>query len=130
MNSQIGRVKRVFKWGVAEEMIPVSVHEALLTVVGLSAGRSDARESEPLKPVPPAYIEAAKAKLSPVVRAMIDLQLVTGMRPGEVCQMRGCDIDTPGGCGCTAPRSTRRRIMGATARCISARVHRRSSGRS
>jgi integrase len=28
------------------------------------------------------------------VWAMIELQRLTGMRPGEVCQMRTCDIDT------------------------------------
>ncbi len=27
---------------------------------------------------------------------MIELQLLTGMRPAEVCAMRGCDIDTSG----------------------------------
>jgi hypothetical protein len=26
---------------------------------------------------------------------MVELQSLTGMRPGEVCIMRGCDITTP-----------------------------------
>lgn len=30
------------------------------------------------------------------VKGLIQLQLLTGMRPGEACSMRGCDIDTTG----------------------------------
>jgi integrase len=33
--------------------------------------------------------------LSPQVQAMVELQAPTGMRPGEACIMRGCDISTP-----------------------------------
>jgi integrase len=34
--------------------------------------------------------------MSEVVAAMVDMQLLTGMRPGEVCIMRGCDLDVSG----------------------------------
>ena len=50
-NKRIGRLKRVFKWAVSEELISPSVHEALGTVTGLKFGRTSARESEPVKPV-------------------------------------------------------------------------------
>src|SRR5262249_46965486 len=49
-----------------------------------------------VKPVALPQVEATKAFLPPQVCAMIDMQLVTGMRPGEVCQMRACDIDMSG----------------------------------
>lgn len=96
VNRQIGRVRQVFAWAVAEEMVPVGVVAALREVEPLTARRSGVRESKPVKPVPEAHVEAAKEKLAPVIRAMIDLQSVTGMRPGEVCQMRTGDIDTTG----------------------------------
>lgn len=47
-----------------------------------------------MKPVLDAHIEAVRPYLSKQVLAMIDLQLITGMRPGEVVTMRSGDIDT------------------------------------
>jgi integrase len=49
-----------------------------------------------VRPVPDHVLDATLPHLSPTVRAMVELQLGTGMRPGEVCQMRTCDIDTTG----------------------------------
>lgn len=52
INRDIGRIRRLFAWGVSEELFPVTVLNALQTVKGLQAGRSQARESKPVKPVP------------------------------------------------------------------------------
>ncbi|MBI3467949.1 MAG: tyrosine-type recombinase/integrase [Planctomycetes bacterium] len=96
INSNIGRIKRVFKWGVENELVPPSVYHGLQAVGGLKRGRSDARESEPVKPVPEAFVESVLPHVSPQVAAMIRLQSLTGMRPGEVTILRGCDLDTTG----------------------------------
>jgi integrase len=93
-NKRIGRLKRVFKWAVSEELISPSVHEALRTVTGLKFGRTSARESEPVKPVEADTVELTLPYVTPQIAAMIRLQLLTGMRPGEVIRMRPCDIDT------------------------------------
>ena len=60
INRRISRILRVFKWGVSEELVPPSVHQALQTVPGLRRGRSDVRESEPVKPVPDAFVDVIK----------------------------------------------------------------------
>ena len=78
----------MFKWGVANELIPASVHHALLAVGGLRLGRCQARESEPVRPVPVEHVNAVLPHVSPQVAAMVRLQLLTGMRPGEVVVMR------------------------------------------
>lgn len=96
INRQFGRVKHVFKWGTANELVPAGVYHALQAVGGLKAGRSAARESEPVRPVPEAHVDAVLPRVSPQIAAMIRLQMFTGMRPGEVCAMRTCDIDTSG----------------------------------
>ena len=96
VNKRIGRIKRMFRWGVENEIVPPLVLHGLQAVRGLSRGRSEARETEPIKPVPEAFVDAVKAKLSPQIWAMIELQRYTGMRPGEVCRMRTADIDTSG----------------------------------
>jgi integrase len=93
VNMQIGRIKRMFKWAVSNEIIPSDRYHALQAVDGLRAGRTEARESEPVKPVPEEMVEAILPHVAKVVAAMIRVQLLTGMRPGEVTIMRTCDID-------------------------------------
>jgi integrase len=96
INRRIGRVKRVFKWGTENELVPPSVFHGLQAVSGLKAGRSGVRESEPVKPVPEELVEAALPLVARQVAAMARLQLLTGMRPGEVVLLRGVDLDTTG----------------------------------
>jgi integrase len=96
VNHRVRRIVRIFKWGVAEEIVPESVWRSLTTVRGLQRGRSPARETLPIAPVAVEVVDATLPHLLPPVRAMAELQLVTGMRPGEVCAMRGCDLDMTG----------------------------------
>jgi len=92
INRRVNRIKRFFKWAVSEDLIPSSVFESLRTVDGLRYGRSSARESAPVRPVDDAIVTATLPFLSPQVAAMVQLQRLTGMRPGEVIQMRPVDI--------------------------------------
>jgi integrase len=96
VNQRIGRIVRMFKWAVSEELLSESTWRALTTVRGLERGRSEARETEPVKPVADDIVDATLPHASPPVRAMIQVQRLTGARPGEVCAMRGCDLDTTG----------------------------------
>lgn len=96
INGCVGRIKRVFKWGVANELMPPDVHHGLAAVDGLREGRSEARETEPVRPVPDAHVDAVKPYVSRHVWAMIELQRLTGMRLGEVILMRACDLDLSG----------------------------------
>jgi integrase len=86
----------MFKWGVEQEMVPPSILLGLQAVKGLQKGRSGARESEPVKPVSRTFVDAVLPYLRPQVAAMVQLQSLTGMRPGEVVIMRPIDIDTTG----------------------------------
>ena len=96
INKRVRHIIRAFKWAVENELAPPAVFQALKAVPGLRRGRSEARESAPVKPVPEAYIDAIRGKVLPPVWAMIELQRLTGMRPGEVTAMRGCDLNTSG----------------------------------
>ncbi len=96
INKNIHRVRRFFKWCVSREMLPAAVHHGLVTITSLSAGRSDARETEPVRPAPQAHIDAAIPHMPAVVAAMVRLQLATGARPGEICMMRMADLDMSG----------------------------------
>jgi integrase len=93
INARIHRIRRVWSWAVSEEIVPAAVLQGLKTVTALAEGRSEAREKEPVKPVPEPYIWAVVEHLGPVLAAMVRLQYWTGARPGEVCKVRPCDVD-------------------------------------
>jgi len=92
----IDRIRRMFKWAVAEELVPASVSQALAAMPGLRRGRTDARETEPILPVDDATVEATLPCLPEVVADMVRLQRMTGMRPAEVCILRPSDLDRSG----------------------------------
>ncbi|MGD0089103.1 MAG: site-specific integrase [Planctomycetota bacterium] len=96
INKQVGRLKLIFRWGVAEELVHASVYQALLAVPGLKRGRSTAKESEPVMPAPEAHIEAVRPHVSPQVWAIIQLQLLTAARSGELVIMRPKDLNRSG----------------------------------
>jgi integrase len=96
INKRISTVRWMFKWGVAEELIPPSVHQALAAVEGLRKGRTKAREAKPIPPVADNVVEATLPHLPTVVADMVRFQRLTGCRPAEVCIVRSCDVDTSG----------------------------------
>lgn len=96
INQRIGIVRRMFRWGVSEELVPSHVIHALDAVEGLKYGRSSARESDPVTPVAAAHVLATLPYATPVVRAMIMVHLYTGMRTGEIVAMRTGEIDMTG----------------------------------
>lgn len=96
VNGRINTIRRVFKWGVENELVPASVLHGLQAVTGLKLGRCSVRETEPVKPVSDRIVEATCGVAPRHVAAMIQLQRLTGMRPGEVVIMRTRDVDTTG----------------------------------
>lgn len=64
VNEMVSRVRMIFKWGVAEELIPAATYLAIHTVKGLKRGRCEVRETDPVKPVASGNLEAVKAHVS------------------------------------------------------------------
>jgi integrase len=95
-NNQVKRVRRLFKWAASHELVPPSVHQALATVEPLRRGRTRAREPKRVTPVAVEFVEAVKPHMSRQVRAVVDLQLLTGARPGELLRLRPADIEMDG----------------------------------
>jgi integrase len=96
VNKRVKHLRRLFKWGAAEGLVPAAVLWALQAVAPLKRGRSEARESKPVLPVARAVVEETLPVLPPVVADMVRLQLESGMRPGELVIMRAIDIDRAG----------------------------------
>lgn len=93
INFRVNRIRRVFKWGVENQLVAPQILHALQAVAALRAGRTEARETGPVRPVSEECVNAILPHVTPQVQAMIELQQLTGMRPNEVTAMRPVDID-------------------------------------
>ncbi|MGD9719771.1 MAG: tyrosine-type recombinase/integrase [Pirellulales bacterium] len=96
INRRVNRIRHIFKWAAENELVDAYLLHGLQAVAGLRAGRTKARESEPVRPVAAAFVDAVLPFVAPQVAAMIELQCATGMRSGEVTAMRACDINMTG----------------------------------
>ena len=92
-NKMVGRIKLMFRWASEKELIAPSVYHGLQTVRGLAKGRSEAKETTPIAPAPQEHIDAVEPYVTRQVWALIQLQLLTGARSGELVILRPCDID-------------------------------------
>lgn len=96
VNRRVSRIRRVFKWATEHEMVEPSVFHGLQAVSPLKKGRCGVREADPVLPVDENTINATLKHLPRIVAGMAKLQLLTGMRPAEVCSLRPADIDQSG----------------------------------
>jgi len=96
INQRISIIKRMFRWAVSQETCSAYTLTSLNSVESLKRGRSEAKETESVKPARLEDIEIAIRYATPTVAAMLRLQTLTGMRSGELVIMRTQDIDTTG----------------------------------
>lgn len=85
VNQHVSRLRTLFKWAVEQELVPAIVLYSLQSVRGLQKGRSQARETAPIRSVGEAIVDDTLRRAPATVADMARLQLLTGMRPGEVC---------------------------------------------
>ena len=93
VNQCVDRIRRIFRWGVENELVPPDVLTALRAVQGLRIGRTTAPENEPIEPADPAAVDAVLAILHPIGVDMVRVHQLTGMRPGDLCRMTPGEID-------------------------------------
>jgi integrase len=96
LNSRVARIVRMYRWAVEEELVPERVWLRLTTVRPLQAGRSPARETAKVCPVPVEHVEATHSHLRPQTAGAVRLQLYTGMRAGEVLPLCAGQIERGG----------------------------------
>lgn len=93
INDSIMLIRSVFRWGVENGLVSSETLATLRAVAPLKRGRSSAKESRKVRPVPLASVDAVTPFVSRQVRAMIQLQLLTAARAGELVKLRPIDID-------------------------------------
>ena len=87
INHLIQALQSAFTWLVAEELVEPDVLTALRAVRALGAGRGG-RETLPVAPVAPEVVDAVVRECRPTLAAMLRVQQLAGMRPGELIRMR------------------------------------------
>ncbi|HYH65971.1 MAG TPA: tyrosine-type recombinase/integrase [Urbifossiella sp.] len=112
VNAQVGRVKRAFRWAASEEIVPGSVVVDLATVAGLKRNRTPAPERKKVGPAPEKLYAATLPHLRPTPLAMVELQRLSGLRPGEVRHLAPRDIDTTGDLWVYAPADHKMSYLG------------------
>ena len=73
VNCQLGRIKQIFRWAVSQELAPATISHGLASVEGLREGKTEARETGPIKAVAEEHVEATLAHVSRQVAAMARL---------------------------------------------------------
>lgn len=93
VNQRIGWVRGVFRWFVQRDWYAVEAWQALRAV--LPAGGGNTR-SDRVRPAAAADVAAAAVLAGMPIRAMIEVQRLTAMRPGELVGMRPVDVQRAG----------------------------------
>lgn len=96
INRRVRHLQRMFRWAVGQELVDDRTAARLAAVAALRRGEQGAKEGRRIRPVSEAYIEAVREHVAPEVWAIIQLQLRTGARAGELLAMRPRDLDTTG----------------------------------
>jgi len=93
INKQVSRIRSMFKWAAAKEIVDACLPASLRELAGFKKGRSRARETPRVKVVLDSTVDATLAILSSTVADMVRVQRLTSARPGEICSIAPADID-------------------------------------
>jgi integrase len=102
INEYTAIVVGMFRWAAAREWVKPDQVVGLGMVARLKRGRAPAPgipalpEGRKVRPVERSDVRVIRRRLPLAVRAMINVQLLTGARPNEVCMMRLDAIDRAG----------------------------------
>lgn len=92
VNARIKRVRTVWRWAERKKLVAPGSWAALVAVPPVLANRPGARDSQRAKTTDMGEVKAVCRHLAPVVRALLLVQFWTGMRSGEVREMRASDV--------------------------------------
>lgn len=96
VNKLTRHVVRMYRWGVARQVVPPSTWEGLRAVESIPKGTAGVKEGRKVRPARDEWIDAVLPHCSARIAAMIQVQRLTGARPDEMCRMRIEDVDRTG----------------------------------
>lgn len=92
INHLVNAVRSAWRWAVAAEMIPSPRADALSMLKPARRGKTPAPEAPKVRPADLAMVDATLPHLPAAVADMVRVELLTGMRPGEVCALQPADF--------------------------------------
>jgi integrase len=95
INARVNRIRRMFRWAVAENLVGPDTLARLTALEPLRHGRGG-KERPPVKPVSEDDYKAVLGHLPPMVAAMTLFGWHTGARPGEITRLTTGMIDRTG----------------------------------
>lgn len=105
IRDRMGIIRRMVGFGVENEFLTADAFQRIQAVAGLRVGRDRVKPSKKIPPAPDADVDAVLPFVGPVVGAMIQIQRLTGARPGEIRRMTVRQIDRSGDLWCYRPAS-------------------------
>lgn len=95
-NKYSRHIIKAFKLAAENEKLPPENYQSMKAVEPLKKGKTTAHENDPIKPIDEKTVEKTLQHLHGIAVDMVRIQLLTGMRPGEVCQLKPNCIDSSG----------------------------------
>ena len=114
INRWVGIIKQMFRWGVTYGLVSTDTLYALQAVPNLKEGRTTAPEYKEVQPANLANVEKTLPFLPSIVADMVRIQLLAGMRPQDVRNLRSCDIDRTGKIWKYSPYTHKTKYRGKT----------------
>lgn len=105
VNARIQTIRRMYKWARTKGWVTREAAADVVMTPLLRRGRCEANAPEDVMPVAVEILNATIAAAPKTVADMIRVQVLTGMRPGELCSMRVVDIDRTAAVWIYIPRS-------------------------
>lgn len=95
-NRRTTQIVRVFRWGVQEGIVAVSVWHAIQSVDAIQPGREGSTDYDRIGPVPDEHFDLVAAKVPKRIRDIMIVHRATGMRSGEILSMTPAQCDMTG----------------------------------
>ena len=92
LNGRLRIIKQAFAWARAYGLVSREASYDISLVKPMRAGRSKATAPVPVTPVAEETIKSLLPFCPQTVADMVNVLLLTGMRAGELCGMRPCDV--------------------------------------
>jgi integrase len=96
IKTQLWTIKKMIAWAVESELIPGEVLHRLQSVAPPDVVADGIKPEKIIEPVSDEHIQAVLPHVGPPIRAMLELQRCSGMRPGEVARLTMGQIDRSG----------------------------------
>lgn len=96
INQRVSFIRRMFRWAVAQELVPRDLAHALDAVENLKVGEFGTREGRIVSPVEESVVWDTLPFMASPAAALVELLWWTGARPAELVGLRPCDIDRSG----------------------------------